>query len=119
MILDAAHNPEAARNLKSTVEELFLRKPVVVATQLKDKNYRDFFREISEMADHLIITEVKDERRKEAEILAEEVTKFNRSVEYHKDSGKAFERAFEISDFIIITGSLYLLGEFEEWQERR
>lgn len=119
VIVDAAHNPEAAKNLADTVEELFMRKPVVVATQLKDKNYSQFFKEISRISDHLIVTEVKDERRKEAEILAQEASKFTKNVEFFKESSKAFERAFEISDFILVTGSLYLLGEFEEWLEKR
>lgn len=119
VITDAAHNPEAAKNLSNTVEELFLRKPVVVATQLKDKNYSQFFKEISRISDHLIVTEVKDERRKEAELLAEEAKKYVKGVEYFKDSSLAFERAYEVSDFILITGSLYLLGEFEEWLEKR
>ncbi|MEL9999167.1 MAG: folylpolyglutamate synthase/dihydrofolate synthase family protein [Thermoplasmata archaeon] len=119
VILDAAHNPEAAKNLKETIQELFLRKPVIVMTQLKDKNYSEFLREISEVADHLIVTEVKDERKNDAEILAEEAKKYTKNVEYYKDSEKAFERAFETSNFILITGSLYLLGEFEQWQEKK
>ncbi|HEU12460.1 MAG TPA: bifunctional folylpolyglutamate synthase/dihydrofolate synthase [Euryarchaeota archaeon] len=119
VLTDAAHNPEAARNLSNTIEELFLRKPVVVVTQLKDKNYSAFLKEISRISDHMIVTEVKDERRKEAEILAEEAKKYTKSVECIKESSGAFKRAYEISDFILVTGSLYLLGEFEEWLEKR
>ncbi|MEM3325691.1 MAG: bifunctional folylpolyglutamate synthase/dihydrofolate synthase, partial [Thermoplasmata archaeon] len=65
------------------------------------------------------VTEVKDERKNDAEILAEEAKKYTKNVEYYKDSEKAFERAFETSNFILITGSLYLLGEFEQWQEKK
>lgn len=119
IITDAAHNPEAAESLVKTVKELFKKKPVVVATQLKDKNSVEFFKRIGGITDHIIVTEVRDERRKDAEILAQEARMFIESVEVQRDSSKAFEIALEKSDFVIVTGSLYLLGEFEEWFKKR
>ncbi|MGC8584577.1 MAG: bifunctional folylpolyglutamate synthase/dihydrofolate synthase [Thermoplasmata archaeon] len=119
IITDAAHNPEAASGLVDNVKTLFSKKPTIVMTQLKDKNSVEFFRIISEITDHAIITEVKDGRRKDAEILGQEARNFMRSVEVIRESEMAFERAIESSDFIIITGSIYLLGEFEEWYAKR
>ncbi|MGC8995131.1 MAG: bifunctional folylpolyglutamate synthase/dihydrofolate synthase [Thermoplasmata archaeon] len=119
VIIDAAHNPEAAKVLVENIKLLFNKNPLVVMTQLKDKNSLEFFRIISEIVDHAIITEVKDERRKDAEILAHEARNFIKNVEVIRESNNAFERAFESSDFILITGSIYLLGEFEEWYSKR
>ncbi len=119
IIIDAAHNPEAAESLVKTVKDLFTKKPLVVATQLKDKNSVEFFRKLSMITDHIIVTEVKDERRKDAEILGQEARMFIENVEVQRDSNKAFESALERSNFVIITGSLYLLGEFEEWFKKR
>ncbi|MDP8011216.1 MAG: bifunctional folylpolyglutamate synthase/dihydrofolate synthase [Thermoplasmata archaeon] len=119
IITDAAHNPEAAESLVKTVKELFTRRPLIVATQLKDKNSIEFFRRLGEIADHIIVTEVKEDRRKDAEILAQEARMFIDNVQVQRDSNKAFEMAINESDFIIVTGSLYLLGEFEEWFKKK
>jgi len=115
IIVDAAHNPEAAQSLVETVEYIFKNKPVIVATQLKDKNSVEFFRIISKITDHLIVTQVRDERAKSAKVLGEEAKQFIKNVEVFEKSEDAFKRAIEISDFIVVTGSIYLLGEFEEW----
>ncbi|MGC8672701.1 MAG: bifunctional folylpolyglutamate synthase/dihydrofolate synthase [Thermoplasmata archaeon] len=119
IITDAAHNPEAAESLVKTIKELFRKKPLVVATQLRDKNSIEFFKIIGQITDYIIVTEVKDERRKDAELLAQEAKMFIKDVEVQRDSSKAFEIALEKSDFVLITGSLYLLGEFEEWFKKR
>ncbi len=115
IIMDAAHNPEAAASLVETTEYIFKNKPLIVATQLKDKNSVEFFRVISRITDHIIVTQVRDERAKSANQLGEEAKQFIKKVDVFERSEDAFKRALEISDFIVVTGSLYLLGEFEEW----
>ncbi len=115
IIVDAAHNPEAAEGLVETIEYIFNNKPLIVATQLKDKNSIEFFRVISKITDHIIVTQVKDERAKSAKLLGGEAMKFIKNVDVFERSEDAFKRAIEISDFIVVTGSLYLLGEFEQW----
>lgn len=110
IILDAAHNQPAAEALAKTLRKhAGGRKIVGCAAFLADKDIAGFFVALDELVDHWVLTEVKDARAKKA---ADLPAPFN--SECVADSREAFARAKEAagpSGIVLVTGSIYLLGE--------
>jgi dihydrofolate synthase/folylpolyglutamate synthase len=118
IIFDVAHNPGAAEVLVETIKRFYNREPLLLVTQLKDKNSVEFFKALSKVSQSIIVTEVKDIRKKEVELLKNEAKKFFKNVYAFKNPVEAYKFATETSDFIVVTGSFYLLGELEEWMKK-
>ncbi len=76
LYLDSAHNPGGA---KALVESLAGLHPSLKFTfligMLKDKDHASFLREISTLAEKLVITEIPSERTMSAEALSEKASK--------------------------------------------
>ena len=69
---------------------------------------------LAPMADQIVVTEVNMPRKLNAEDLAEEISKYNKSIFIEKDIKKAIEKTLELAekdDMIVFSGSLYLIGE--------
>lgn len=118
IIFDVAHNPGAAEVLVDTIKTFYKKEPLLLVTQLKDKNSLEFFRVLSKVSQSIIVTEVKDIRKKDVELLKEEAKRFFKNVYAFKKPVEAYKFAVENSDFIVVTGSFYLLGELEEWMKK-
>jgi len=112
IIIDGAHNPEAARRLSDNLKEFGI-KPVLILGVLKDKNYAEICRALCPLSEIVVVTEPRAERRLAKEDLAKEAGIYSNVIiaESLKDAieiAKSFERD------ICITGSLYLAGEARE-----
>ncbi|MGC8497657.1 MAG: bifunctional folylpolyglutamate synthase/dihydrofolate synthase [Thermoplasmata archaeon] len=118
IIFDVAHNPGAAEVLVDTIKRFYRKEPLLLVTQLKDKNSLEFLKVLSKISQSVIVTEVKDIRKKDVELLKEEAKKFFKNVYAFKDPVEAYKFAIGSSDFIVVTGSFYLLGELEEWMKK-
>ena len=76
VILDSAHNPEAAKSLALSVKRIFAGKKIIlVAGIMDDKDIRGILRPLIQVAETVILTKAKYERaatpEKMKEIMAE------------------------------------------------
>lgn len=118
VILDGAHNPGAARELRNSLEKYFCGRTIrYIFGMFKDKDYRQIIALTAPLASHIITVETPDnERAMPAERLREEVAKVNFSVEAADSIAAAVKKTFaqaEEDDVIVIFGSLSFLGEAE------
>ncbi len=117
VILDGAHNEEAARSLKKSLEEIFLpehERFFLIVGMMKDKDIRGFLRGVAPLASEVIVTASDYERAASPESLAVEAETFNPNVKAIKGVNEAIEYAMGKAgsrDLICITGSLYTVGE--------
>ncbi len=114
--LDGAHNPASARMLAGAVKEMkrAYRRLVLVLGILGDKDYRGIIAELVPPADHVIVTRPEYSRAMAPAALAEEVRAVHGSVETAETVGSAISRALAVAasdDLILITGSLYVVGD--------
>lgn len=119
IILDGAHNPQAARALKNSLEQYFSdRKLYYVFGVFKDKDYKKIIQLTAPAAEHIITVETPDNPRAlPAEELKEEVQKLNSSVESADSVESAVEKSLKImnpDDVLVIFGSLSFLSLAEK-----
>ena len=112
MLLDCAHNPEAAAALAKEVARIGARgKKALLFSAMKDKDYGSVLRTLAPLFDEIVITEVKLGRGETAEKLA---GKAGRRAIIVRDAKKALERAKRIAGkngLCAVAGSIYLLAE--------
>ncbi len=118
VILDGAHNPAAARELKASLEQYFPGRTLrYIFGMFRDKDHEKVIELTAPLAEHIITVETPDNvRATPAETLKEEVAGVNPSVEAAKSIADAVEKTFSQAspeDVIVIFGSLSFLGEAE------
>ncbi|MEM0141136.1 MAG: folylpolyglutamate synthase/dihydrofolate synthase family protein [Thermoplasmatales archaeon] len=114
-ILDGAHNSEATRVLANNVKLYGIKDPLIVLGVLKDKNSFNILQNLSEVSSKIIITEPNEpERRKDASILKKEASLFFNDIEIRERPFEAISEAYNSKEDVIVTGSLYLVGETEK-----
>ena len=117
IILDGAHNPAGARRLAEALNEKFGGdKGVLVAGFMDDKDYCGMLKELSPCASHLILTKPQQERSFDPQMAMEGARKIaNHSnvivIPSMKDAINEGIMLAKDKRFIIITGSLYGVGE--------
>lgn len=126
VILDGAHNPEAARSLAGTITELFPDKKIIlIAGIMDDKDIRGILYPLVQIAESLILTKPDYERASPPEKLREIVLNMEtEGTNYHPSSihvsktvGDALNLAKSIcrkDNIILVTGSFYTTGEVKE-----
>lgn len=118
VILDGAHNPAAARELKASLEQYFSGRTLrYIFGMFRDKDHENVIELTAPLAEHIITVETPDNvRATPAETLKKEVAGVNPSVEAAKSIADAVEKTFSQAspeDVIVIFGSLSFLGEAE------
>lgn len=118
VILDGAHNPAAARELKASLEQYFSGRTLrYIFGMFRDKDHEKVIELTAPLAEHIITVETPDNvRATPAETLKKEVAEVNPSVEAAKSIADAVEKTFSQAspeDVIVIFGSLSFLGEAE------
>jgi len=115
VILDCAHNPAGMKALRSALEQLFRGKKVTfVMGIMRDKDIHGIVKEITSMADNIIITKPTFERAAEPEIIEREAKKYCNNVLIKSGVGDAVSYALKNAaknDIICITGSIFNVGE--------
>lgn len=116
VIIDGAHNPAAALELKESLERYFPGKTLYfVMGMFKDKDYAQVIDLTAPLARHIITVETPgNPRAMPARELAEAVGKVNPSVEWADSVAHGVEKALamaEKEDAVIVFGSLSFLGE--------
>ena len=118
VILDGAHNPPAAMELKASLEQYFSGRTLrYIFGMFRDKDHENVIELTAPLAEHIITVETPDNvRATPAETLKKEVAGVNPSVEAAKSIADAVEKTFSQAspeDVIVIFGSLSFLGEAE------
>lgn len=116
VIVDGAHNRDAAKRLKETVEQyLSGRRLIYIMGVLADKEYEAVIAQTASYASEIITVMTPDnERALPAEALKEAVAKYNPHVQAAGSIADAVQRAYALAgkeDVILAFGSLSYLGE--------
>ena len=114
VILDGAHNASAAKRLAATWREVFGdEKCVIVLGILKDKDMASICRELLPVAAAFILTPVNSQRTSHPHELRSIIRGFNPGIEclVAGDFQGALAMARARTEKILITGSLFLVGE--------
>lgn len=117
IIVDGAHNFEGLRALRENVERLNLKDFNLVIGSMKDKNIIDHLEDIIKFSKRVIITKIDYERAMEPKEFAKKLGEYNKEIVITNSIEEAcnFIRDEILpGEKIIITGSLYLIGEFKK-----
>ncbi|MGQ9705905.1 MAG: bifunctional folylpolyglutamate synthase/dihydrofolate synthase [bacterium] len=115
IILDGAHNPDGAKNLVRTIRDLYNNcEPTVIVGINENKDIPAILLSISNITDRVIFTSSNHPQAKDPIYLSKIFSRFckNDNIKTTKNVKEALEIALAQTDGepIIITGSLYLIG---------
>ncbi len=113
ILLDGAHNPAGAKALHEALEKNFhaARRTLVLGV-LQDKDWRPICETLAPLAGHIYTVPVSSERSAHPQELAEACRIINPAAEIAAcpSLGDALDKSAG-DEFVVITGSLYLVGE--------
>lgn len=119
IVLDGAHNEEGIIELKKALKKYFPTNNInIVLGILKDKQYKEMVKTISDSATNIIATEPDNDRKLSAFELATEVSAYNKNVSYFSDYKDAVNNALKslkANEVLCIAGSLYLIGVVKKY----
>jgi dihydrofolate synthase/folylpolyglutamate synthase len=110
-IRDGAHNPDGVRFL---LDRLPRGDWTLVLSILADKDADEMLRELRRAGSRAVATKSSSDRALAADELGELARRYFAHVEVVEDPSSALERAHELGDPVLVTGSLYLLGDLAQ-----
>ncbi len=116
ILFDGAHNTAGAKALREYLDEAVSRPIVMIFGAMRDKNLSEIADILFPKADKLILTKPNNPRSMETSEIAEFV--MNENMFQTETVEEALKIADEIStenDLILVTGSLYLIGEAQKF----
>ncbi len=119
IVVDGAQNGQSAFVLKKAVRSsLKYKKLFLILGAMRDKDIENICVELSRIADYVITTKSKSGRASSPEFLKERFLHYkNIDAETSDSTAGAIDRALTLAgkdDAILITGSLYVVGEAME-----
>ncbi len=114
-VRDGAHNPDGARYL---VDQLDRGEYTIVASILADKDVDALLHELRRAGPRFIATSSSSARALRPSELAELARGHFDHVEVVDDPVAAVARAHELGEPVLVTGSLYLLGDLAQEEQR-
>lgn len=122
IVIDGAHNRDAARVLRESIDLYFSDKKIFyIMGMFRDKEYEEVLRQTADRADYIVTIETPDNvRALPAEELARAAKKYNTKVEAAETIEKAVEKTLAMAgeeDVIIAFGSLSFLGQLTKTVE--
>ncbi|MGB8354196.1 MAG: folylpolyglutamate synthase/dihydrofolate synthase family protein [Chthoniobacteraceae bacterium] len=114
IVLDGAHNEAAAQRLVLTWREVYGEKrATIILGVLKDKDMTAICRALMPIASAFIVTHVRSQRSSSPEELQQIIRELNASIpcSIAADLTQAIEIAKPGANPVLITGSLFLVGE--------
>jgi dihydrofolate synthase/folylpolyglutamate synthase len=116
-LFDGAHNVGGARALRAFLDEYEDRPITLVYAAMKGKDVRSFAEIVFPRAEHIIVTRVDSPRSMTADEIAEALPTIP-GICRSRNAGDALRLAAELTPrggIILVTGSLYLIGEAKEY----
>jgi dihydrofolate synthase/folylpolyglutamate synthase len=118
LVLDGAHNPAGAASLAAALKSEFeYDKLILVLAVLEDKDADGIIRTLVPLADRVITAAARSPRALDADKLAEKVERFGKNITAAASVAEALvqaRREARADDMILVTGSLYTVGEAKE-----
>ena len=115
VILDGAHNVTGAKALKKAIGDCFnYGRLILVLGILKDKDIKGIVAQLAPLASRIIITRPQTPRAAEPEEIAMIAKEYPGSIVIKRKVSQAIRQAISYAkseDIILITGSLYTVGE--------
>ncbi|MBC8324593.1 MAG: bifunctional folylpolyglutamate synthase/dihydrofolate synthase [Verrucomicrobia subdivision 3 bacterium] len=112
LLLDAVHNPAGAEALRGVLAELHSgQRPTLMLGVLADKNWERMVGILAPLAGRIVCVPVSSERTLPPDELAEACRQQNDCEVIIAESLENGLSAVGKDDFVVITGSIYLLGE--------
>jgi dihydrofolate synthase / folylpolyglutamate synthase len=113
ILLDGAHNVAGVKVLRAALEKHFGgAKPTLVLGVLQDKDWRHICETLAPPAARILTVPVASERTADARELAAACRAANPAAEiFACDSLRPALGKIAGDDFVVVTGSLYLVGE--------
>ncbi len=113
ILLDGAHNVAGAEALRATLEKHFAgTRPALIFGALQDKNWPDICRVLAPLAEKIYTVPVASERTADANTLATAFRSAHPAAEVSAlESLSTALNACQDDPLVVITGSLYLVGE--------
>ena len=115
VIADVAHNPDGARVLASSLEEIFRReRTIAVVGIMGDKDARGILAALADSIDVFVFTKPATERAADPESLAEIARELGVEAHVVPTPGAAIESALSRAgegDLVLIAGSHYTVGD--------
>ena len=119
IILDGAHNPSAMRSLAQAIgNDFHFEKLILVLGIMEDKDIQHILAEIVPLAHRVIYTRPAYYRAANPQHIMDVAKEFKKDGEVHFPLSKAIERARDLADtkdLIVITGSLFTVGEAKSY----
>ena len=119
MVIDVAHNPAGAWALRSALSERYEdRRLIFVFGAMRDKAISEMAEILFPLAYRVIVTRPGNPRAASPEEIQDAAARTGAEIEKVEDVQHAVERARELSDsgtIVVITGSIYLVGEVMSW----
>jgi dihydrofolate synthase/folylpolyglutamate synthase len=123
ILLDGAHNNAGIVSLcKALQEEYTFKRLIIVLGVMADKDLRGMLHKLAILADYIILTRPRYERAAEPESLREMAGEFASRTELVRSVRQALKRAMGLAtseDLIVVTGSLYFIGEVKEIKDEQ
>jgi len=113
ILLDGAHNVAGAKALREALEKDFpVKRRTLILGILQDKNWREVCEMLSPLAEKIFVVPVASERTADPNELAEICLANNPAGKVFAEASlaEALKKAAD-AKFVVITGSLYLIGE--------
>lgn len=115
MVLDGGHNPDAVKEMvNSVVKEFQYRRLILVIGVMEDKDIKEIIISALEIADYVIYTKPEYYRSADPMVLKKSTADLKKPGEIIPTIPDAIKKAKEIAspqDMILITGSLFTVGE--------
>ncbi|MGA3084681.1 MAG: folylpolyglutamate synthase/dihydrofolate synthase family protein [Thermodesulfobacteriota bacterium] len=122
IVLDGAHNPRAMRVLAAALLKVFsFKKLLIVFGMMKDKNIKQTLNCLIPLAGKIILTRAEYDRSADPEYIKRVIKDNRRPTLVVPDISLAVNQALQEAgpeDLILITGSLFVVGEARAWWER-
>ena len=118
IVLDVAHNPAGAWALRSALSTFYEdRKLIFVFGAMRDKAIAEIASILFPLAERVIVTQAGNPRAASAHEIAELAQPTQSEIVEEKDVASAMERANHLAGdngVVVITGSIYMVGEAME-----
>jgi len=116
ILLDGAHNVAGAESLRRAMEDHFPEsRPALILGVLQDKDYRQICETVAPLAGHIVTVPVASERAAPPEALRDVCRHANPAAQVTACPSLTDALSHVADDpFVVITGSLYLVGEAME-----
>ena len=112
VVLDGAHNPQAAAALAATWRESFPDvKPALVFSAVTGKDVGEILELLAPLASKIFFCSVDNPRALPAENFSTFLPSTSPAYENYGTFQEAFEAAVAYSDSVLVAGSLFLVGE--------